>query len=184
MSRIGKQPVDVPKGVQVSIKGRTVAVKGPKGDLSQQMPPRVTVTREGEQILVTRDSDEKEARAFHGLARALVANMVTGVTDGFAKTLEVHGVGYNVKQQGKTLVLELGFSNPVEYDLPQGIGVEIKAAANPAILTLTGADKQQVGQTAAVIRHMRPAEPYKGKGVRYEGEQIRRKAGKTFASAG
>ena len=184
MSRIGSKPIDVPGGVQVTVRDGVVSVKGPKGGLTQNVPPGITVEVKGGQIAVRRADDQKRSRAMHGLTRALVANMVRGVSEGFEKTLEVHGVGYNVKQEGGKLVLELGFSRPVDFALPEGIEVEIKALSNPAVFTLRGCDKQKVGQAAAVIRHMRPAEPYKAKGVRYAGEHIRRKAGKTFASAG
>jgi len=184
MSRIGSKPIDVPAGVQVDLRDDTVSVRGPKGALAQRVPPGISVTLAEGRLHVRRADDAKQTRAFHGLARALIANMVHGVTEGFEKILEVHGVGYNVKLQGRKLVLELGFSHPVEFPLPDGIEAEVKAPTNPAILVLRGCDKQQVGQVAAVLRHLRPAEPYKGKGVRYQGEAIRRKAGKTFASAG
>jgi large subunit ribosomal protein L6 len=184
MSRIGNQPIAIPAGVNVNIRGATVEVKGPQGALTQQLPPKVSIDVADGQVVVSRDDDEKQSRAFHGLTRALVANMVHGVSEGFIKVLEVHGVGYNVKIQGRKLVMELGFSHPYEFALPDGIEAEVRAPSNPAIFAIKGVDKQLVGQVAGILRKVRPVEPYKGKGIRYQGEQIRRKAGKTFASAG
>lgn len=184
MSRIGKRPIDIPAGVQVEVSGDGVSVRGPKGTLRQAVPPAISVEVHDRQAVVKRLDEAKPTRALHGLVRALLANMVRGVSEGFSRALEVHGVGYNVRLQGRTLVMELGFANPVEYALPEGVEAEVKSASNPAVFVLSGCDKQRVGQAAAEIRRLRPAEPYKGKGVRYQGEQIRRKAGKTFASAG
>lgn len=184
MSRIGLKPVEIPAGVQVSVSGKQVAVNGPKGSLSREVPSRITVEVKDGKIIVGRQGDERLTRSLHGLTRKLLANMVLGVSAGYEKGLEIHGVGYSAKGQGRKLLLELGFSNPIEFPLPDGIEVEVKQATNPALFTFRGCDKQLVGQVAATIRDMRPVEPYKGKGVRYMGEQIRRKAGKTFTSAG
>jgi large subunit ribosomal protein L6 len=184
MSRIGLKPVEIPAGVQVSVNGKQVAVKGPKGSLSHVVPDAITVEVKDGRIVVGRTGNERLERSLHGLTRSLLANMVLGVTQGYEKGLEIHGVGFSAKPQGRKLVLELGFSHPVELALPDGIEVDVKQATNPALFTFRGADKQLVGQLAATIRHLRPVEPYKGKGVRYMNEQIRRKAGKTFTSAG
>jgi large subunit ribosomal protein L6 len=175
MSRIGRQPIALPKNVEVTLgDGNNVSVKGPKGQLQRQFPPTITLAREEDQIVVTRPNDEGKQRALHGLSRSLFNNMVVGVTDGFTKTLEVQGVGYRAQLQGTNLQLALGFSHPVIVTPPQGITFTVEG---PRIL-ITGIDKEQVGQVAANIRKLRPPEPYKGKGIRYQGERVRRKAGK------
>jgi large subunit ribosomal protein L6 len=176
MSRIGKLPVPVPGGVEVTIAGKEVTVKGPQGTLSRSIPGAITVRQDDGQLLVERPDDGRENRALHGLTRSLVANMVEGVTKGFRKELEIHGVGYRVQAQGKDLVFSLGYSHPVPVKAPEGIVFEV---STPTRLAVRGIDKQQVGQIAAEIRSLHKPDPYKGKGVRYAGEQIRRKAGKT-----
>ena len=176
MSRIGNMPIEVPKGVTVDVdEGNFVAVSGPKGELAQQLSPRMSIDRDGDTITVSRPSDGRDDRAIHGLTRSLLANMVIGVTEGFEKRLEIQGVGYRAEMQGKQLLMRLGYSHDVIFDPPEGI--EFVVEDNTKII-VRGADEQQVGQVAANIRVSRPAEPYKGKGVRYRGEQIRRKAGK------
>jgi large subunit ribosomal protein L6 len=175
MSRIGRMPVTVPSGVDVTINGRQVAVKGPKGTLSVQVPEPIEVAQADSTITVTRPSDEGEIRALHGLSRSLIANMVTGVTDGYRKTLEIVGVGYRVQAKGKDLEFSLGFSHPVPVYAPEGITFRVET---PTRFVVEGIDKQQVGEVAANIRKLRKPDPYKGKGVRYQGEQIRRKVGK------
>ena len=176
MSRIGKTPITVPNGVEVSIAGRTVSVKGPKGNLSREIPGEIVVRKEENTLLVERPNDERTNRALHGLTRTLVSNMVVGVTDGFAKELEIVGVGYRAEAQGQNLRLALGFSHPVIVEAPAGISFEIPAQTR---VIVKGIDKELVGQVAANIRSIRKPEPYKGKGVRYAGERILRKAGKT-----
>ena len=176
MSRIGRMPVVVPGGVDVTIEGREVTVKGPKGTLSLQVAQPIEVSRADDgTISVTRPSDEGEIRALHGLSRSLIANMVTGVTDGYRKTLEIVGVGYRVQARGKDLEFALGFSHPVPVTAPEGITLRVET---PTRFVVEGIDKQQVGEVAAKIRKLRKPDPYKGKGVRYQGEQIRRKVGK------
>ena len=175
MSRIGKLPVTVPAGVTVTQQGNRISVKGPKGELSRTLPADITVTNDNGTITVTRPSDEPNHRALHGLTRALVNNMVEGVTKGFQKTLEIVGVGYKAETRPYGLQLALGFSHPVEYRAPAGIKL---TATNPTTIVVDGADKEVVGQVAAEIRSFRKPEPYKGKGVKYQGEQVRRKAGK------
>jgi large subunit ribosomal protein L6 len=175
MSRIGRMPVVVPSGVDVTISGRDVTVKGPKGTLRMQVAVPIEVKHESGAITVTRPSDEGEIRALHGLSRSLIANMVTGVTAGYAKTLEIVGVGYRVQAKGKDLEFALGFSHPVLVSPPEGINFRVET---PTRFVVEGIDKQQVGEVAANIRKLRKPDPYKGKGVRYSGEQIRRKAGK------
>ncbi|MEP9412302.1 MAG: 50S ribosomal protein L6 [Candidatus Brocadia sp.] len=184
MSRIGKQPVKVPNDVKLSISGNTVNVEGPKGKLSQVFHPDIVIehNQQDKQILVKRRSDEKYHRALHGLTRALIANMILGVAKGFSKNIEIVGLGYSAKVQGKDLVLLLGYTHPVHLEIPKGIKVDITNPTNPAKLTVSGPDKQMVGQFSAVIRGMKPPEPYKGMGIKYEGEVIRRKAGKAFTS--
>lgn len=178
MSRIGRKPISLPKGVAVTVNGREVQVKGPKGTLTEMIPQDINVEQQEDQLVVTRPSDAKKYRAFHGLSRALIANMVEGVTNGFEKKLELVGVGYRAQMQGKKLVLSVGYSHPVEIEAPEGIEFEVPAATK---ITVRGIDKQLVGNTAAHIRAIRKPEPYKGKGIKYEGEQIRRKAGKAGA---
>ena len=176
MSRIGKLPIDLPSGVTVTQDGGIVTVKGKNGELQSKFSDKITITQEGEQLVLTRDSDQKESRALHGLTRALLANMVKGVSEGFQKNLEIVGVGYRVQLQGQKLVFGLGYSHPVEVEPPAGIAFEVP---NPNSVIVKGIDKQAVGQCAANIRSLRPPEPYKGKGIKYEGEYIRRKVGKT-----
>ena len=176
MSRIGKSPIPVPSGVDITVADRTITVKGPKGTLSREIPGAITVRQEDGTLLVERPDDERENRAQHGLTRSLVANMVTGVTEGFTKELEIIGVGYRAAAQGAGLELALGFSHPVRVTAPEGIDFEVPA---PTRIVVRGIDKEKVGQVAADIRKIRKPEPYKGKGVRYLGEQVQRKAGKT-----
>ncbi|CAG0966292.1 MAG: 50S ribosomal protein L6 [Anaerolinea sp.] len=176
MSRIGKQPVKLPAKVQVSIEGALVTVKGPKGELSASMHPNMKVTQDQGVITVERPDDERENRALHGLTRALINNMVTGVSTGFKRTLLIEGVGYRAEMKGKNLVLYLGYSHPIEVEPPAGITFSV--GERNVVVNVEGPDKQVVGQVAANIRKIRPPEPYLGKGVRYEGEIIRRKAGK------
>jgi len=177
MSRIGKQPITVPSGVDVSIDGRRVVVKGPKGTLEHEIPETITVSREGDDLVVTRPDDERTNRSLHGLTRTLVANMVTGVSQGFTRDLEIVGVGYRALPQGPDKIeLQLGFSHPVFFEAPAGITFDVP---QPTRITVLGADKQLVGQVAADIRKIRKPEPYKGKGVRYLGERVLRKAGKS-----
>lgn len=178
MSRVGKKPIAIPKGVEVAVDGSRVRVKGPKGELVRDFRPEVSIRVEDGAAIVERKADTKTHRAFHGLSRALLANMVTGVNDGFRKALEIVGVGYRAEKRGNTLVLSVGYSHQVEYPEPQGISI---TTPNPTTVVVEGVDKQQVGQVAAEIRSVRPPEPYKGKGIRYQGEHVRRKAGKTGA---
>lgn len=175
MSRIGKKPVEIPAGVEVKIDGNTVTVKGPKGTLTRTVHPNITVAVEGNEIIVTRPNDEKENRALHGLTRSLIHNMVEGVTNGFSKTLQVNGVGYRVAKQGKTLVMNLGYSHQVNVDETEDIKID---APDANTIVISGIDKQKVGQFAAEVREKRPPEPYKGKGIKYADEVIRRKEGK------
>jgi large subunit ribosomal protein L6 len=176
MSRVGRSPIPVPPGVVVTIDGATVTVKGPRGELSRQVPQRMALRQEESMLLVSRPDDQRTNRALHGLTRSLVANMVTGVTEGFAKDLEIHGVGYRATPKGPAQVeLALGFSHPVVVDAPEGVTFEVP---QPTRITVRGIDKELVGQVAADIRKLRKPEPYKGKGVRYAGERIIRKAGK------
>jgi large subunit ribosomal protein L6 len=181
MSRIGKQPVAIAKGVEVQVAGGRVRVKGPKGTLEEAVAPHCKVEVAASEVRVARDSDEKRAKAMHGLMRALIANMVTGVTTGFSKSLDVIGVGYRAEVSGKKLTLTIGFSHPVVVEVPQGIEV---VAESQTRLVIKGANKQQVGQFAAEVREIRMPEPYKGKGIRYVDEVVRRKVGKTGVSAG
>ena len=175
MSRIGKQPIAVPSGVDVTIDGRQVTVKGPKGTLSRALHPDMTISREDGTLVVTRPTEQKTHKQLHGLTRTLVNNMVVGVTDGYRKGLEITGVGYRAALSGKKLQLNLGYSHQIEIDPPEGITFEVE---NPTRLAVVGIDKELVGQIAAKVRATRKPEPYKGKGVRYAGEYIRRKAGK------
>ena len=175
MSRIGKKPITIPAGVDVKIDGSKVTVKGPKGTLENTFNPEIAIAVEGSEIVVTRPSDNKNHRALHGLTRTLVANMVEGVTNGYSKTLEVNGVGYRAQKQGKNLVMNLGYSHQVIMPEIDGITIDVPS---PNQIVISGADKQQVGQFAAEVREKRPPEPYKGKGIKYSDEHIRRKEGK------
>ena len=175
MSRIGKQPVPVPNGVEISIEPELVSVKGPKGELAERKSREIDVKQEDGQIVVTRPTDRGDHRALHGLTRSLIANMVEGVTNGFEKRLEIQGVGYRANLQGKKLTLALGYSHPVELEAPDGIDFEVPL---PTRVIVRGISKQIVGEVAANIRKQRPPEPYKGKGIRYEGEYVQRKVGK------
>jgi large subunit ribosomal protein L6 len=175
MSRIGKSPIPLPSGVNVSISPGRVMVNGPLGELSQQLPQRIAVEQQEDQIVVTRPTERGQDRALHGLTRSLVANMVEGVTKGFEKTLEIQGVGYRATLRGTSLELNVGFSHPVSVNPPQGITFDVP---QPTVVIVKGIDKQQVGQIASEIRRVRPPEPYKGKGIRYQGEYVARKLGK------
>jgi large subunit ribosomal protein L6 len=175
MSRIGRLPIAVPAGVDVDIDGQSVTVKGPKGTLHRDLHPEISVSRDGDQLVVTRPSEAKTHKQLHGLTRTLVNNMVVGVTTGYRKPLEITGVGYRAALSGRKLTLNLGYSHPIEIDPPAGISFEVE---NPTKLAVVGIDKELVGQIAARVRATRKPEPYKGKGVRYAGEVIRRKAGK------
>jgi len=175
MSRIGRQPIPVPTGVNIAIDPGRVMVNGPLGELTQQIPARITVERKDEELLVTRPTDRGEDRALHGLTRSLIANMVEGVTKGFEKRLEIQGVGYRASLRGTSLELNVGYSQPVVIEATNGITFEVPV---PTQVLVKGVDKQQVGEIAAEIRKVRPPEPYKGKGIRYEGEYVRRKVGK------
>jgi large subunit ribosomal protein L6 len=175
MSRIGKRPIPVPAGVTVAINGNMVTVKGPKGELARALPAEIIVAQEGAELLVKRPSDEERHKALHGLTRTLVANMVEGVTTGFKKVLEITGVGYKAEIKPYGALLSLGFSHQIEYKAPAGVTI---TAPNPTTVVIEGASKEHVGQVAAEIRSFRKPEPYKGKGVKYQGEVIRRKAGK------
>ena len=179
MSRIGRMPISIPAGVDVKIEaGNLVTVKGPKGTLTQQLHPAMTITQEGEVIHVTRPNDAKENRSLHGLTRSLLHNMVVGVTEGFKKELDVNGVGYRVAKEGNKLVMNLGYSHQVTVEETDGISIECPSANK---IVISGVDKQKVGQFAAEVREKRPPEPYKGKGIRYADEYVRRKEGKTGA---
>ena len=175
MSRIGKHPVPIPKGVTAKVEGNTVHVKGPKGELERTLHPEMKVSFKDDQITVERPSDEANHKALHGLSRTLVANMVEGVTSGFQKTLEIQGVGYRASLRGTSLELNVGFSHSVVKPPPDGIEFEVP---QPTLVIVKGIDKQKVGQVAAEVRSVRPPEPYKGKGIRYQGEHVRRKVGK------
>ncbi len=174
MSRVGKKPIPIPDKVKVSIKDRHVAVEGSKGKLELDVAPPITVKKEDNDIIVTRPNDARRNRAFHGLTRALIANMVRGVSEGFEKKLEIQGVGYRAVAQGKALNFQLGYSHPILFEPPEGVDLSV----DRSIVTVSGIDKQAVGQVAAQIRGLRKPEPYKGKGIRYVGEHVRRKAGK------
>jgi large subunit ribosomal protein L6 len=178
MSRIGRKPVPVPKGVEVTIAGSTVTVTGPKGSLTRTFHPTMTIALESGEITVNRPSDERQSRALHGLTRALLANMVVGVTEGYRKQLELHGVGYKAEASSKGVKLVVGLSHTVEFPAPAGVQISVD---NNTLVKIEGIDKELVGQVAAEIRKVRPPEPYKGKGIRYQGEQVRRKAGKAGA---
>ncbi len=183
MSRIGRKPIPVPKGVDVQISETNLAtVKGPKGQLMQQLPAVIVIRREDDTLHIERPSDSKDHRSLHGLTRTLVANMVTGVTTGFTETLEILGVGFRASREGKNVVLQVGFSHPVRVTPPEGIAFEVfdrKSASEPQQVVVRGIDKQLVGEEAAKMRAVRPPEPYKGYGIKYQGERVRRKAGKT-----
>ena len=176
MSRIGKNPIEIPAGVTVSIDGQTISVKGPKGELSHTVTAPITVAQEDATIVVSRPNDERKNRALHGLNRSLVANLVEGVTKGYTNKMEIFGVGYRVQAKGKDLEFALGYSHPVPIEAPEGITFAVES---PTKFSVSGIDKQKVGQISANIRRLRRPDPYKGKGIRYEGEQIRRKVGKT-----
>jgi len=178
MSRIGKKPVTLPKGVNLELQGQTVAVKGPRGELRRTLHPEMQLAFENGVLTVARPSEEKRHKALHGLTRTLVQNMVDGVSKGFSKTLEIQGVGYKAETKPYGVNLIVGFSHPVKYEAPKGIKISVE---NNTVVKIEGADKEKVGQVAAELRAVRPPEPYKGKGVRYQGEQVRRKAGKTGA---
>lgn len=175
MSRIGNKPIPVPKGVTVELNGSNMVVKGPKGTLEQTFRPEIDIQQEDGQIVVSRSAEDKLHRSLHGLTRTLIANMVTGVSDGFTKTLEISGVGYRVAKEGSALVFALGFSHPVRMEPPSGVTFNVET---PTRFSVSGIDKQAVGQEAARIRELREPEPYKGKGITYLGERVRRKAGK------
>jgi len=175
MSRIGKRPIPIPAGVTIAIDPERVTVNGPKGELSERINREITVQQDGDEVVVTRPTDRGEHRALHGLTRTLVANMVVGVTDGFEKRLEIQGVGYRAQLKGRDLELALGYSHPVSVKAPDGIEFEVPM---PTRIVVRGASKQQVGEIAAIIRKQRKPEPYKGKGIRYEGEYVARKVGK------
>jgi large subunit ribosomal protein L6 len=178
MSRIGRKPVAVPKGVTVQLEGNTVAVKGPRGELRRSLHPDMQLSLEKDQFTVARPSEEKRHKALHGLTRTLVQNMVEGVSKGFSKTLEIQGVGYKAEAKPYGVNLVVGYSHPVKYEAPKGIKILVD---NNTVVKIEGADKELVGQVAAELRAVRPPEPYKGKGIRYQGEHVRRKAGKTGA---
>ena len=178
MSRIGKKPVTVPKGVNLDLQGSTVAVKGPKGELRRTLHPEMKLTLDNGSLSVERPSDDKRHKALHGLTRTLVQNMVEGVSKGFTKTLEIQGVGYKAEAKPYGVNLIVGYSHPVKYEAPQGIKISVE---NNTVVKVEGADKEVVGQVAAELRSVRPPERYKGKGIRYQGAQVRRKAGKTGA---
>jgi large subunit ribosomal protein L6 len=181
MSRIGKKPIEIPQGVEVKIDGATVHVKGPKGTLDVRLPKGISSELADGTLTMGRENEERETRAFHGLARALVFNAVTGVSTGWSKSLDIIGIGYRAEVQGNAVVFNLGYSHPINYDIPKGISIDVDGKANR--VTVNGIDRQQVGQVAAEIRRLRPPEPYKGKGVRYADERVRTKAGKQGATA-
>jgi large subunit ribosomal protein L6 len=178
MSRIGRKPVTVPKGVTLQLQGHDVAVKGPRGELRRRLHPDMQIALDKDQFTVARPSEEKRHKALHGLTRTLVQNMVEGVSKGFTKTLEIQGVGYKAEAKPYGVNLIVGYSHPVKYEAPKGIKISVD---NNTVVKIEGADKELVGQVAAELRSVRPPEPYKGKGIRYQGEQVRRKAGKTGA---
>ena len=183
MSRVGKVPIPVPAGVTIDIvTGNVVTVKGPKGELSQKLDRDMKISRENGEIVVTRPTDQRHHRAMHGLTRSLLNNMVVGVSDGFKRILEIHGVGYRAQEEGNNLILQLGKSHPVEY-APPSPDVKFEVSRDGRTVTISGINKQKVGELAAKIRKERPPEPYKGKGIRYQGEYVRSKAGKAGAAA-
>ena len=181
MSRVGKLPVIVPASVKIALENQEIRVEGPKGKMASRVPERVLIEVEDGKLQVRRRDDSATARALHGLTRKLVANMVEGVSEGFRRVLEINGVGYRAELKGEELHLSLGFSHPVVYALPQGVAASVE---RQTVITLESHDKQLLGQTAAVIRDFRPPEPYKGKGIRYQGETVKRKAGKAMGAAG
>ena len=186
MSRIGMKPIEIPSGVKVAVAGQTVTVEGPLGKLMQIHRPEVTVAVDGDAVKVTRQDEQRQTRAYHGLTRSLIANMVEGVSKGYQKSLEVYGVGYGVQQQGNKFTITCGKSHPEILDIPMGITIDVQTPqargdTDPAKFTVKGFDKQLVGEFAACCRRTRPPEPYKGKGVRYSDEYVRRKVGKAFA---
>jgi len=176
MSRIGKQPVAVPAGVKINVQGQKISLEGPKGKLNFDLPKRTSAKLDAGNLVVSRKGDDAESKALHGLSRAILNNMVKGVSDGFVKKLEIQGVGFKAAVQGKTITLNLGYSHPINYPIPDQIKVTVEENTR---ITVEGPDKQKVGQVAAEIRGFYPPEPYKGKGVRYQGEQVKRKEGKT-----
>lgn len=182
MSRIGRMPITVPAGVQVDVKGTAVKVKGPKGEMNREFSTVVEISREGDDLIITRSNDQPTVRALHGTTRAVLQNMVTGVSTGFTKVLEIDGVGYRAEMNGKNLVLHVGYSHPVEIVPQEGISFEVETKTRQ--VKVNGFDKEQVGQVAADLRKIRPPEPYKGKGIHYLGEKIRRKAGKSGKGKG
>ncbi|KIH97756.1 50S ribosomal protein L6 [Streptomonospora alba] len=175
MSRIGRRPISVPKGVEVTIDGQDVKVKGPKGELGHRVPEPITIGWEDDELHVNRPDDKPDNRSLHGLTRALIANLIEGVSNGYTKTLEIHGVGYRVQARGSNLEFDLGYSHPIVMEPPEGITFRVE---KPTVLHVDGIDKQLVGQVASNIRNLRRPDPYKAKGVRYQGERVRRKAGK------
>ena len=181
MSRIGKQPIPLPSGVKITRDGDQVKVKGPKGELSMKLQPGIALAEEDSVLSLKLERTDRQGSAMYGLSRALIANMVKGVSEGFSRTLEIQGTGYRANMKGKALELLLGFSHPIEFAVPKGIEIAVET---PTRVVVKGIDKQPVGQVAADIRGFRPPEPYKGKGVRYEGEHVRRKAGKSASAAG
>jgi large subunit ribosomal protein L6 len=181
MSRTGRKPIPLPKGVEIKVDGKLVRIKGPKGALEVNLMDVISAEVSDGNITIDRADDERQSRAFHGLARALMANAITGVSDGWSKALDIVGIGYRAEKQGNAVVFNLGYSHPINFAIPQGIDIEVDGKANR--ITVNGIDRQQVGQIAAEIRGLRPPEPYKGKGVRYANERIRTKAGKQGATA-
>ncbi len=183
MSRIGKKPISIPKGVEIKVTDvNYVTVKGPKGTLEQQLPREIQIQQDSGVLTVNRVSDDRQQRALHGLTRSLLANMVTGVTDGYQRVLEISGVGYRASREGKNIILQVGFSHPIRVVPPEGVAFDVldrRSANEPQQVVIRGIDKQIVGEEAAKLRGLRPPEPYKGYGIRYRGEQVRRKAGKT-----
>ena len=181
MSRVGKLPVVIPKSVKIAVENQEIRVEGPKGKMASRLPEKLAIEIEGERLHVRRQDDAAKSRALHGLTRKLVANMVEGVSEGFKRVLEINGVGYRAELKGQDLHLSLGYSHPVVFPLPSGVSAAVE---RQTVITLESHDKQLLGETAAVIRDLRPPEPYKGKGIRYQGETVRRKAGKAMGAAG